>query len=248
MGARFLRGDELGAAAHELRRDGAALPRDRERGGGPHGRCRDDAGALALSARLEPLERREERGLVALQRRGGRAHAQLFAEHREEIGGVVAARLVALRELGRRRLARGPRRSERRHDRARRFVAAGSPHVAKEERCARRTVRRDDSEIRLHPQGYYLINPGSVGQSRDGDARASFALFDTAKNTVRVQRVAYDQAACMAKARNADLLRADDVIAPGRIRALRRSKAWLSLVGGRVHSAMRVVRKFLRSG
>lgn len=42
-----------------------------------------------------------------------------------------------------------------------------------------------------------IINPGSVGQPRDGDPRASFALVDTCERTARVLRVAYDVQAAM---------------------------------------------------
>jgi predicted phosphodiesterase len=38
----------------------------------------------------------------------------------------------------------------------------------------------------------YMINPGSVGQPRDGDARAGYALYDSVANTVGYYRVAYD--------------------------------------------------------
>ena len=38
----------------------------------------------------------------------------------------------------------------------------------------------------------YMINPGSVGQPRDGDWRAAFALFDTDGNEVTFCRVPYD--------------------------------------------------------
>lgn len=38
----------------------------------------------------------------------------------------------------------------------------------------------------------YFINVGSVGQPRDGDPRAAWALYDTEANTVEVRRVAYD--------------------------------------------------------
>jgi diadenosine tetraphosphatase ApaH/serine/threonine PP2A family protein phosphatase len=41
----------------------------------------------------------------------------------------------------------------------------------------------------------FLLNPGSVGQPRDGDPRAGFALFDTAKAGVSFHRVEYDVAA-----------------------------------------------------
>jgi diadenosine tetraphosphatase ApaH/serine/threonine PP2A family protein phosphatase len=37
-----------------------------------------------------------------------------------------------------------------------------------------------------------LINPGSVGQPRDGDPRASYLIFDTAARVVTWRRVAYD--------------------------------------------------------
>ena len=38
----------------------------------------------------------------------------------------------------------------------------------------------------------YLINPGSVGQPRDRNPAASYALFDTAKRAVFFDRVPYD--------------------------------------------------------
>jgi putative phosphoesterase len=37
-----------------------------------------------------------------------------------------------------------------------------------------------------------LVNPGSVGQPRDGDPRASWGLLDTAARSFEVRRVAYD--------------------------------------------------------
>jgi diadenosine tetraphosphatase ApaH/serine/threonine PP2A family protein phosphatase len=37
-----------------------------------------------------------------------------------------------------------------------------------------------------------LFNPGSVGQPRDGDSRAAFALFDPERWTLELVRVAYD--------------------------------------------------------
>ncbi|MCD6098564.1 metallophosphoesterase family protein [bacterium] len=40
--------------------------------------------------------------------------------------------------------------------------------------------------------GKALINPGSVGQPRDGDWRASFAIFDDADTTIEFFRVEYD--------------------------------------------------------
>jgi diadenosine tetraphosphatase ApaH/serine/threonine PP2A family protein phosphatase len=45
---------------------------------------------------------------------------------------------------------------------------------------------------RLDRDGVYLINAGSVGQPRDGDPRAAFALFDSEALEVLQRRVAYD--------------------------------------------------------
>jgi predicted phosphodiesterase len=38
----------------------------------------------------------------------------------------------------------------------------------------------------------YFINPGAVGQPRDGDPRASFALFDTEEQSIEIIRIEYD--------------------------------------------------------
>jgi diadenosine tetraphosphatase ApaH/serine/threonine PP2A family protein phosphatase len=45
--------------------------------------------------------------------------------------------------------------------------------------------------IALEDANRYLVNPGSVGQPRDGDPRAGFALADTDKREVTVYRVEY---------------------------------------------------------
>ncbi len=54
-------------------------------------------------------------------------------------------------------------------------------------------------------QAKVLFNPGSVGQPRDGDPRAAFALYDSAACTVTVQRVEYDIAATQRAMRQAYL-------------------------------------------
>jgi len=40
--------------------------------------------------------------------------------------------------------------------------------------------------------GRRVINPGSVGQPRDGDRRAAYAVLDTERNTVDLHRTQYD--------------------------------------------------------
>ena len=46
--------------------------------------------------------------------------------------------------------------------------------------------------IELAPTYRYLINPGSVGQPRDHNPQASYAILDTATAVVEVHRVGYD--------------------------------------------------------
>jgi len=45
--------------------------------------------------------------------------------------------------------------------------------------------------FRLEPGMRYLVNPGSIGQPRDGNPLASFAMFDTNTQTVTIYRVRY---------------------------------------------------------
>ena len=45
--------------------------------------------------------------------------------------------------------------------------------------------------FRLEPGVRYLVNPGSIGQPRDGNPLASFAMFDSDTRTVSIYRVPY---------------------------------------------------------
>lgn len=49
----------------------------------------------------------------------------------------------------------------------------------------------DDSSVTIREDVSYLINPGSVGQPRDGDPRAAFAIFDTTEASLLLRRVVY---------------------------------------------------------
>jgi predicted phosphodiesterase len=57
----------------------------------------------------------------------------------------------------------------------------------------------------LRPNATYLINPGSVGQPRDGDPRAAFVIFDAAARTVVRYRVAYPVEQAQARIEQAGL-------------------------------------------
>ncbi len=59
--------------------------------------------------------------------------------------------------------------------------------------------------LRLEGGRRYLINPGSVGQPRDGDPRAAFALWDTETGEIRFERVEYDLRAVQMKILRAGL-------------------------------------------
>jgi diadenosine tetraphosphatase ApaH/serine/threonine PP2A family protein phosphatase len=65
-------------------------------------------------------------------------------------------------------------------------------------------VREGSDEVEVGPlvddqvvdllAGRYLINPGSVGQPRDRDARAAYAILDTDLGSLTAHRVTYDVA------------------------------------------------------
>lgn len=48
------------------------------------------------------------------------------------------------------------------------------------------------NEVKLEKGVRYLINPGSVGQPRDRNPRAAFAVYDSEARTVKFSRVEYD--------------------------------------------------------
>ncbi|HXK11960.1 MAG TPA: metallophosphoesterase family protein [Vicinamibacteria bacterium] len=52
-------------------------------------------------------------------------------------------------------------------------------------------TRAPSFRFRLEPGVRYLVNPGSIGQPRDGNPRASFAMFDADTRSVTVYRVPY---------------------------------------------------------
>jgi diadenosine tetraphosphatase ApaH/serine/threonine PP2A family protein phosphatase len=53
-------------------------------------------------------------------------------------------------------------------------------------------TREDRQTMAIDPECAYLINPGSVGQPRDGNPRAGYALYDTDSQVVTYCRTVYD--------------------------------------------------------
>src|SRR2546430_9890003 len=59
--------------------------------------------------------------------------------------------------------------------------------------------------LRIEPGRRYLLNPGSIGQPRDGDPRAAFAIADLEHHVVEFWRVPYDIPAVQERMRRARL-------------------------------------------
>lgn len=62
-----------------------------------------------------------------------------------------------------------------------------------------------DYTIHIDPARRYILNPGSVGQPRDSDNRASFAILDTDNKVFQIYRVHYPFEEQQRKIRNAEL-------------------------------------------
>src|SRR5689334_21103500 len=59
--------------------------------------------------------------------------------------------------------------------------------------------------LRIEPNKRYLLNPGSIGQPRDADPRASFAVADLDNQTVEFWRVPYEIGKVQSRMRKAGL-------------------------------------------
>jgi predicted phosphodiesterase len=64
---------------------------------------------------------------------------------------------------------------------------------------------RDTEEVALRDDAVYLVNPGTVGQPRSADTRATYMVLDTDRRSLAVRRVAYDHRIPLAKTRKAGL-------------------------------------------
>lgn len=63
----------------------------------------------------------------------------------------------------------------------------------------------DKDEVALRPGSHYLVNPGTVGEPRTAERRATFMILDTSRQTLSVRRVAYDASLAFAKTRRAGI-------------------------------------------
>ena len=62
-----------------------------------------------------------------------------------------------------------------------------------------------EMRVQIRDRCRYLINPGSVGQPRDGDPRAAYAIVDTSERRVELFRAKYPVEAAQAKILEAGL-------------------------------------------
>ena len=63
------------------------------------------------------------------------------------------------------------------------------------------------AKLKLDPLMKYLVNPGSVGQPRDHDRRAAFAIYDSTQHEILFYRVPYDIAGAQERILQAGLPR-----------------------------------------
>jgi predicted phosphodiesterase len=89
----------------------------------------------------------------------------------------------------------------------------GHTHVQGAFLCHRNGAKRlatidaaaGEGTIELEKDVNYLINPGSVGQPRDGDRRAAYAIYEPAARLVSLYRAEYDIASAQRKIIDAGL-------------------------------------------
>ena len=58
----------------------------------------------------------------------------------------------------------------------------------------------------LAADAYYLVNPGTVGEPRSADRRATYLLLDLDRRVASIRRIVYDMAPTLRKSGKAGLL------------------------------------------
>jgi diadenosine tetraphosphatase ApaH/serine/threonine PP2A family protein phosphatase len=89
------------------------------------------------------------------------------------------------------------------------FCLVGHTHVpmmfTRDSKSVRASYPEHNLPAMLRRANQYIINAGSVGQPRDGDPRAAYAILDVTGPTWTPYRVAYDVAAVQTRMRAAGL-------------------------------------------
>ena len=85
------------------------------------------------------------------------------------------------------------------------YCLVGHTHVPAVFQASEGICRKESLPPVLRPGGRMIINPGGVGQPRDGDPRASYVVYDDAERVIHSYRVPYDIAAVQEKMRRCGL-------------------------------------------
>jgi predicted phosphodiesterase len=109
----------------------------------------------------------------------------------------------------------------RRHPSGARICAFGHTHRAGiYELRNGAAAERPEQQMQLRDDAYYLINPGTVGEPRSSERRATYMVLDLERGIVTRRYVAYDAAAVLAAKRKAGLVPNFGAAVWGRLRAL----------------------------
>lgn len=73
------------------------------------------------------------------------------------------------------------------------------PLVWFRDRSGKLGIERPRALVALYRPAKYLVNVGSVGQSRDRDPRACYTIFDTDNNAIHFRRISYNVRATQKK-------------------------------------------------
>jgi len=84
-------------------------------------------------------------------------------------------------------------------------VQGGFVQTPEELQIVRPAPGKGPQYVLVQEEEKYLLNPGSVGQPRDGDWRAAFVVYNTDERRVVFHRVEYDLSTAQEKIRSAGL-------------------------------------------
>lgn len=104
------------------------------------------------------------------------------------------------------RAERALRQLEERWPGARMLVCGHTHHAAVYARDRGFSLIRSTTELLLNPSITHVVNPGAVGQSRDGRPLARYAVYDVERQTVAYREVPYDHDTTIRKLRGAGLV------------------------------------------
>ena len=144
----------------------------------------------------------------------------------------VGCELVRLNNHQRRRLSFAALQA---HPSGARVCAHGHTHqIGVFEMRGGALLDRTADEVTLRDDAHYIISPGTVGEPRYAEQRATAMVFDTEKRTLVVRRAAYDRSRTWIKTRRAGLVPRYWFLPAGLRRAIRKTAR-----AARIHSTLK---------